>query len=283
MTQEYRYDTLNRIVVSAENPGSTVTASTTCPQITNAWCRNFAYTYSTANGYSNMYVPYNQGLSEDPTTPAAASNFDSNNRLNSTIWSYDASGNQLTTGSGSYVNTYDAENRMKSSAIGGVTTTYNYDGDGHRVQKSRSGVTTTYVYDAGWQLAAEYMNTAPTTAPCTTCYLTADHLGSTRMITGAGGTVWSLHDYLPFGEEITATVNGRSSTFYPPSALAINDTVTQKFTGKERDTETGLDNFGKRYFSGSQGRWASPDLVNVTDKRLRNPSSTLNKYSYDTL
>ena len=32
-----------------------------------------------------------------------------------------------------------------------------------------------------------------------------------------------------------------------------------RFTGKERDSETGLDYFGARYFSAAQGRWTSPD------------------------
>jgi RHS repeat-associated protein len=56
--------------------------------------------------------------------------------------------------------------------------------------------------------------------------------------------------------------------------------VTQKFTGKERDAESGLDFFGARYFSSAQGRWSSPDRMNVTDDRLLSPSSTLNKYAY---
>jgi RHS repeat-associated protein len=53
-----------------------------------------------------------------------------------------------------------------------------------------------------------------------------------------------------------------------------------KFTGKERDTESGLDYFGARYYASSMGRWMSPDLLNVTEKRMMNPSSTLNKYAY---
>jgi RHS repeat-associated protein len=32
-----------------------------------------------------------------------------------------------------------------------------------------------------------------------------------------------------------------------------------KFTGKERDTESGLDYFGARYYASSMGRWMSPD------------------------
>jgi RHS repeat-associated protein len=35
--------------------------------------------------------------------------------------------------------------------------------------------------------------------------------------------------------------------------------VNQKFTGKERDAETGLDFFEARYFSAAQGRFTSPD------------------------
>ena len=50
-------------------------------------------------------------------------------------------------------------------------------------------------------------------------------------------------------------------------------------SGKERDAETNLDYFGARYFSGAQGRFTSPDKLNVTDDRLLVPS-TLNKYAY---
>lgn len=53
-----------------------------------------------------------------------------------------------------------------------------------------------------------------------------------------------------------------------------------KFTGKERDPESGLDNFGARYNSSSMGRWMSPDVVNLTDARVQNPANTLNKYVY---
>ena len=35
--------------------------------------------------------------------------------------------------------------------------------------------------------------------------------------------------------------------------------LTYKFTGKERDSESGLDNFGARYNSSNLGRFMSPD------------------------
>ena len=171
-----------------------------------------------------------------------------------------------------------------------------YDGDGRRVQKlscpvgtsactpsvGGATVSSTYVYDASGGLAAEY-STQPAVSPCTTCYLTADHLGSTRMMTDGSGTVKSLLDYLPFGEEIPAGVGGRSAWPYPPNPLAINDGTAQKFTGKERDTETGLDYFGARYLSSAQGRFTSPDWSEkpepVPYAELSDPQS-LNLYIY---
>ena len=56
-----------------------------------------------------------------------------------------------------------------------------------------------------------------------------------------------------------------------------------KFTGKERDTESGLDYFGARYYASSMGRWMSPDWASkpeaVPYSSLDNPQS-LNLYGY---
>lgn len=56
-----------------------------------------------------------------------------------------------------------------------------------------------------------------------------------------------------------------------------------KFTSKERDTESGLDNFGARYYSSSMGRFTIPDwAANATAvpyADFGNPQS-LNLYSY---
>jgi len=49
-----------------------------------------------------------------------------------------------------------------------------------------------------------------------------------------------------------------------------------RFTGKERDSESGLDNFGPRYYASLMGRFMSPDPFggHYTDPQ------TLNKYAY---
>ena len=50
-------------------------------------------------------------------------------------------------------------------------------------------------------------------------------------------------------------------------------------TSKERDNESSLDFFGARYFSGSQGRFTSPDPVTVTPVRMLDPQM-FNLYCY---
>jgi RHS repeat-associated protein len=158
------------------------------------------------------------------------------------------------------------------------TVYYVYDGDGRRVQKFVGNTVTTYVYDAGGQLAAEYG--PPTDSG--TAYLTADNLGSTRLVTN--GTEIKRYDYLPFGEEIPQGSYGRDTTYpaaaYPSGTL---DTQAMKFTGKERDAESGLDYFGARYYSSGQGRFTTPDWSAkpepVPYADLSNPQS-LNLYAY---
>lgn len=201
------------------------------------------------------------------------------NRLFLQNSSYDLAGNQKTIGGFSY--NYDGENRVSlvTEPSGATPQSYQYfyDGEGRRVQKvANGGETTTYVYDASGGLAAEYVSGTAPTPLCETCYLVQDTLGSTRvMLDARTGSLVSLHYYLPFGEEI---VNARQGSLYS----GIDD-PRQKFTGKERDAETGLDYFGARYFSGAQGRLTTPDWSATPQPipyaDLADPQS-LNLYSY---
>ena len=133
-------------------------------------------------------------------------------------------------------------------------TFYTYDGEGHRVMTKRGiDAPITYVYDAFGGLTAEYGGTSTLGG---TSYLLADHLGSTRAVTDSNGTIQRKMDYWPFGAEISGI-----DTSYRTTAMGyIGDTEPrQKFTGKERDADTGQDYFGARYYSGAQGRFTSPD------------------------
>ena len=78
-------------------------------------------------------------------------------------------------------------------------------------------------------------------------YYFSDHLGSASVVTNATGT-------LPFDEDLD---------YYPYGGIVAGsvDNVPQnyKFTGKERDAESGLDNFGARYDASSLGRFMTSD------------------------
>jgi RHS repeat-associated protein len=81
-------------------------------------------------------------------------------------------------------------------------------------------------------------------------------------------------------EEIASGVNGRavcnSTGSYPAGSPYLQP---KKFTGKERDSESGLDYFGARYYGSSMGRFMSPDPVFATVNRLMDPQQW-NMYSY---
>ena len=135
-----------------------------------------------------------------------------------------------------------------------------------------------------WQLAA---GDGSTNSVSGTVYLTADHLGSTRLITssantlvngtspGTPGTAIECRDYLPFGEQILV---GSGSPRLGLNCLTTEIGVRQQFTSKERDSESGLDYFGARYFSGAMGRFTSPDAP-FADQMPEDPQSW-NLYSY---
>jgi RHS repeat-associated protein len=57
------------------------------------------------------------------------------------------------------------------------------------------------------------------------------------------------------------------------------DLATHRYTGKERDTESGLDDFGARYYGSSMGRFQSPDPSGAAFSDPGNPQSW-NMYSY---
>lgn len=107
--------------------------------------------------------------------------------------------------------------------------------------------------------------------------LVTDQLGTPRMVLDAGGQLSgvSRHDYLPFGEEIAASVGGRVTT--PGYGKA--DNLRQKFTGYERDTELRLDFAQARYYSSAQGRFTSTDPILMKTHRLNDPQQ-FNLYAY---
>jgi RHS repeat-associated protein len=99
-------------------------------------------------------------------------------------------------------------------------------------------------------------------------YYFSDHLKTTDIVTDAQGNIKNESDFYPWGGELQ---------------FSANDSNHYKFTGKERDSETGLDYFGARYYSNGLGRFITPDwaakVATVPYADLSDPQS-LNLYSY---
>jgi len=87
-------------------------------------------------------------------------------------------------------------------------------------------------------------------------YYHQDHLGSTRVITDESRNIIKRFNYYPFGEEIIADTSNKGQ---------------YKFTGKQRDQETGLDYFGARYYSSKLYRWMQVDPIKFKANRITNP------------
>jgi RHS repeat-associated protein len=244
LTQTYSYDELNRLASVTEIGGG------------NNWSQTFAYDRFGNRAVTSGYV------APGGTTPQSLSDFNpGTNRL--TNRGYDSSGN--VTNEAGYTYSYDPENHLLGYVYtppsgSGSTGSYSYDGDGRRVKKTAGSVNSIYVYDIAGRMVAEYADFTDQTANSTS-YLTTDALGSTRVVTDANGMVAARYDYHPYGEAIYS-FGGRDNVLengihtYGSDANAL---ARQKFTQKERDTETGLDYFGARYYSSAAGRFTSVD------------------------
>ena len=93
-----------------------------------------------------------------------------------------------------------------------------------------------------------YAMTRPDTTAELTYFYHPDHLGSASWITDLSGQPVQHLQYKPFGGDYIDQQD--PNTDY---------TERFRFTGKERDAETGYDYFGARYYSSSLGIWLSVD------------------------
>lgn len=270
LRQDYAYDLVNRLTGASESIERGTGA---------AWNLSWEYDYA-----GNLRLTGSAGINASASMPTDFSQYEVltgsklTNRLTrdrATVGAayainYDLSG-QMTSRPGAASRDHfewDGEGRIRRHLLGtNERTRYDYDAEGRRVRKVEATGNTVYVYDGDGNLAAEYGGAAVAGIR----YVTVDHLGSTRMTTNAAGAEVERIDYLPFGEELTVSA-GQSREGVAGFGSAVG--VRQRFTGKERDAETGLDYFGARYFSGVQGRF-----TRVTPARMADPQR-FNLYAY---
>jgi len=253
-SQSFTYDELNRVKTAR-------TQATTGPY---CWGESFYYDiWANLVSIGGIQPEYNGCTQENLSVSVNAQNQVSGN-------TYDAAGNL--TADGSFTFQWDAESRMKS--LNGGSLSYTYDGDGRRVKKSNGklywygggsevlaesdlagNITDEYVFFGGKRIARRIVSSGEIN------FNFADHLGSSRVVTGATGTILDDADFYSFGgERVVASSSGN----------------TYKFTGKERDSESGNDYAIFRSYINRFGRFSSTDPI---AGKLEDPQS-LNRFAY---
>jgi RHS repeat-associated protein len=241
------YDPLNRL----SSAQSQATSGADC------WGQSFGY-----DRWGNL-----SSIGVLKCTGSALSLSVTNNRITTTGFTYNASGDMTNDASNAY--TYDAEQRLTSAP--GVT--YTYDGRDLRVKKSNGTIywrgflgDAVSESDLSGNITNDYIffdsqRAARIDSSGNVYFYLTDKLGSTRAITTSSGALCYAADFTPFGGE-----------------LVFSNTCPQnyKFTGYERDSETGLDYAYYRHYSSRLGRFLQPDVLGGS---LTAPQS-FNRFAY---
>ena len=82
-----------------------------------------------------------------------------------------------------------------------------------------------------------------------------NHLGSASLELDGDGAIISYEEYHPYG----------STSYQAGRSVAEVSLKRYRYTGMERDEETGLNYHGARYYAGWLGRWTSADPIGVGD------------------
>ena len=181
------------------------------------------------------------------------------NRLDSTMGTggqtYAYNQNGWVTGRGTAALTYD----YRGLTTGYGSARYLMDPDRRRVKKKAGAATTYYLRGTGGSVLAEYDGSQALSARYVYAgtrriarvapdgghsYYVADHLGSTRSLVDEAGVVTASYDYRPYGKVLAKT--GSEATRF-------------RFTGHERDDESGLDYMLERSYAYDIGRFTRPD------------------------
>ena len=236
LTTNYGYDAIYQLLQATR--GTTTTES---------------YTYdAVGNRLSSLGMsPYQYNSSNELTsTPTTTYTYDQDGELTKKVDS---------TGTTTY--NWNTQNQLTSVVLpgSGGTVSFKYDPFGRRIQKSLSSATTNYLYDgpnaieevdqagnvlARYTQAREIDDSLAMLRSGTTSYYEADGVASITSLSNNAGALANTYTFDSFGH-LTAHTGTLTNPF--------------QYTGREFDSETGINYYRARYYDPTIGRFLSED------------------------
>jgi RHS repeat-associated protein len=261
-TQSFGYDNLNRLISFNNGTNSMQQTYTIDP-----W-GNSIQSGTLSSGTSFSGATNNRDSSGTTGYDNAGNITTYNSYYNGTMthhFAYDDDGEIINVDSGTSTYTYDASGNRVRKDSGGTWTEYIAFGGLTVAEKNGDGSWNDYIFGNGTRLA-EASSVNALTPSSSTVYYHSDQIGSTRLTTDGSGSITSSNEFYPYGQG--------------PQPTTQNHYL---FSGKERDSESGLDYFGARYYTSGIGRFMSADwsaqAQPVPYAKLDDPQ-TLNLYAY---
>ena len=257
----YQYNPLNQLTTVWEDADATTPAAITGAAHTGQYALDdVGNRLETArDGATTIYGPQNGTQLTNPMNRYEV--------VGGATLTYDARGNQLTTGSAVH-HTYDLRNRRIGYSGPGTTAEYLFDALGRRVATVVNGVRTELVYDtagqvieeraAGGGLLATYTYGATIDQPLTmerggqTYTYQRDALGSVTEVTNSAGALVERYTYDVYGAPRIFDGTGAART-----TSAIGNHLL--FTGRPYDPESATYDYRARQYDPAIGRFLQPD------------------------
>ena len=257
--------------VTASSSASTVNLTAKSTGASTNYSLASSSTYDSADFSSASFASSNSGSALTGGHDTGATTYDSG-----TVW-ITINGTQYSVSYGQGSSSSSVAGALASVISAGSFANASASGSSISITAKTNGVATNYSLSSGSSTSQGSFSSPSFTTSTSGSTLTGgrdsifyyaeDQLGTSRVLTTDTGVVCYDADFYPFGGE-----------------RAYTNTCSQnyKFEGKERDTETGNDDFGARYYSNRFGRWLSADWSNVPTPvpyaNLANPQ-TLNLYA----
>ena len=220
------------------------------------------------------------GLASSPMDLTSAASEDSG--VETTVYIYDANGNQITkkTDDKTETYTYDGLNQLIGFTDGETVASYAYNVDGLRIKKTVDDKTIHHVWDGSQQIIADVVDNEFYEA---NCYLRGTNLVATYSYQNGEKTGYTYYTQNAHGDVVNLTDStGEITKSYTYDAFGVekniddSDTNAFRYCEEYYDSESGTIYLRARYYDPSTGRFVSRDSYAGKNE---DPLS-LNRYTY---